>query len=126
VKLPSQKRLKESINMSATALCSVYVTTPDLESAKKIADHILSQRLAACANIFPGVSSIYWWQGNLERDNEVAILFKTRASLFESLCKAVKENHPYTVPCIVQWPIVDVHPPYGAWVVAETENSLSR
>jgi periplasmic divalent cation tolerance protein len=112
--------------MEATALCSVYVTTPDLESAQKIAGHVLSQRLAACANIFPAVSSIYWWQGNLERDNEVAILFKTRASLFESLCKAIKESHPYEVPCIVQWPVADVLPAYGAWVIAETEDRLSK
>ena len=61
----------------------VYTTFPGLVEAEEAAKVIVERRLAACANILPGMVSHYWWQGKLERAEEAVMLLKTRASLAE-------------------------------------------
>ncbi len=100
---------------------SVYITVPTAELAETIARALVEERLAACANIIPGVRSIYRWRGKIESENEIILIAKTRAALFDRLEKRVKQLHSYDCPCIVAWPIRAGHQPYLDWLAGETE-----
>jgi len=99
----------------------VYTTHPSLVEAEKVGRAIVERRLAACVNILPGMVSHYWWQGALERGEEVVMIIKTRASLAEPVRAAVKEMHSYTTPAILVLPIESVDQGYLGWILAETE-----
>jgi len=71
----------------------VYTTWPSVVEAERSGGALVERRLAACVNILPGMISHYLWQGRLERGEEAAAIFKTRASLAEPLRHAVKEIH---------------------------------
>ncbi len=96
-----------------------YVTAPDRASARRIADAVLENRFAACANLVP-IESVYWWKGSLEKAKEVLLVFKTRGSLLPALIRSVKAVHPYEVPCIVAYPMEGGFVPYLAWIDRET------
>jgi len=98
----------------------IYITAPSGDEAGLIARTIVSERLAACANIFSGISSLYWWDGAVQEDSEVAIAAKTRSDLVEALIARVKELHSYECPCIVALPIVAGNQPFLDWIGAET------
>jgi len=98
----------------------VYTTYPSLVEAETAGRAIVEQRLAACVNILPGMVSHYWWQGAIERGEEVVMIIKTRASLAESVRTAVKQGHSYTTPAIMVLPIESVDAAYLAWIMAET------
>lgn len=104
-----------------TDYCSVYITAPDEKSAGEIAGLLVENRLAACANIIPGIRSVYRWEGKIESDNEVAIIAKTRKDLVAKLTEEVRLIHPYDCPCIVTWPIDGGHAPYLDWIGEETD-----
>lgn len=73
----------------------VYVTVPNKEAGKKLAESIIKEKLAACVNRVPGVESVYWWDGKVQTDSEELLIIKTRASLVEALTEHVKTNHEY-------------------------------
>ena len=98
----------------------VEITCPDAAVAEAVARACIGARLAACANIRPGLHSLYRWQGAVEEASEVALALKTRAALFDAVCEAVSEVHPYEVPAIVAWQLVGVSPAYAAWLRDET------
>lgn len=97
----------------------VHVTAPNRAVARKIARAVLRGRLAACANLVP-IESSYWWKGAIEGADEVLVIFKTRRGLARPLMKAVKAVHPYEVPCIVVYPMIDALPGYEEWIDEET------
>ena len=99
----------------------VYTTYPSVVEAERAGRSIVERRLAACVNILPGMISHYWWQGALERGEEVVMIFKTRASLAEAVRQAVKEMHSYTTPAILVIPLESVDADYLDWLLAETE-----
>jgi periplasmic divalent cation tolerance protein len=101
----------------------VYTTYPSLVEAERAGRAIVERRLAACINILPGMISHYWWEGKVERGEEVVMIFKTRASLAEAVREAVKESHPYTTPAIVVLPVEGGDPDYLGWINAETEGA---
>jgi len=107
--------------MNAERAVFVYTTYPSLVEAERIGQAVLERRLAACVNILPGMISHYWWQGAIERAEEVVMVIKTRASLAEAVQAAVKELHSYTTPAILVLPIEGGEPGYLAWLMAETE-----
>ena len=98
----------------------VYTTYPSVVEAEKAGKTLVENGLAACVNILPGMVSHYWWQGTIERGEEVVMIIKTRASLADRVCAAVKENHSYTTPAILVLPVEHVDPAYLAWLTAET------
>jgi periplasmic divalent cation tolerance protein len=99
----------------------VYTTYPSLVEAERIGKAVLEKRLAACVNILPGMISHYWWQGAIERGEEVVMIIKTRASLAAAVRAAVKAMHSYTTPAILVLPIEGGEPGYLAWLMQETE-----
>jgi len=99
----------------------VYTTYPSIVEAERAGRAIVERRLAACVNILPGMVSHYWWQGVVERGEEVVMIIKTRASLVERVSTAVKDGHPYTTPALVVLPVERVDPAYLDWLLAETE-----
>jgi periplasmic divalent cation tolerance protein len=99
----------------------VYTTYPSLVEAERAGRTIVERRLAACVNILPGMVSHYWWQGTIERGEEVVMIIKTRASLADAVRKAVKEMHSYTTPAILVIPLESVDEAYLGWMMAETE-----
>jgi len=96
----------------------VFCTAPDLETARRLARMAVEQRLAACANLAPGLTSIYTWEDALHEEREALILFKTRASCFEALAAALVKAHPYQVPEVLAVPAARIHGPYRDWVLA--------
>jgi periplasmic divalent cation tolerance protein len=98
----------------------VYTTYPSIVEAECAGRSLVERRLCACVNILPGMVSFYWWQGKVDRGDEVVMIIKTRASLTEKVRAAVKEMHSYTTPAILVLPIESVDPDYHAWIVAET------
>jgi periplasmic divalent cation tolerance protein len=98
----------------------VYTTYPSIVEAERAGRSIVEQRLAACVNILPGMVSHYWWQGAIERGEEVVMIIKTRASLAEQVCAAVKAGHSYTTPAILVLPVEQVEAGYLGWLMAET------
>ncbi len=99
----------------------VYTTYPSLVEAERQGRAIVERRLAACVNILPQMISHYWWDGKVERGEEVVMIFKTRASLAEAVRTAVKETHPYATPAIVVLPVEGGDPAYLAWIMGETQ-----
>jgi periplasmic divalent cation tolerance protein len=99
----------------------VYTTYPSIVEAEKSGRALVERRLCACVNILPGMVSHYWWQGSVERGEEVVMIIKTRASLAEQVRAAVKEMHSYTTPAILVMPIESVDKGYFDWIMAETE-----
>jgi len=99
----------------------VYTTYPSLVEAERIGRAVLEKRLAACVNILPGMISHYWWQGAIERGEEVVMIIKTRAALAEDVRATVKALHPYTVPAILVLPITGGEGAYLDWLMRETE-----
>ncbi len=93
----------------------VYITAPR-EEANRIARVLVEEKLAACANIVDRVSSIYWWEGRVEEDEEALIILKTELGLVSRLVRRVKEIHPYSVPEVIALPIIAGNPDYLVWI----------
>lgn len=104
----------------------IYMTCASREEAEAIGEMLVKRRLAACANILPGMRSIYWWRGRVERGGETVLIAKTRDDLVDSLTMAVKDAHGYEVPCVVALPITGGNGDFLEWIRAETAWTGSR
>ena len=100
----------------------VYVTAKDDAEAKSIARTVVGERLAACANLLGGIQSVYWWDGKLCEDEEVALVLKTSSDRKAELIERIKALHSYDTPCIVCLPIADGNPEFLKWIQAETSS----
>lgn len=98
----------------------VYITCPDQTVAETIARACVAERLAACANIGGAVTSVYSWKGAIETAEEIPLLIKTRATLFDKLTSRVRALHPYETPCIIATALVAAEADYARWLFAET------
>lgn len=94
----------------------VYCTTSSCEEAEKIATAVVGEGLAACANILPGMTSIYRWQGRVDRAQEAVLILKTVASSFDPLAARIRALHSYDCPCIIALPIEAGASDYLAWI----------
>lgn len=99
----------------------IYVTVPSgALVAQMIARTVVSEHLAACANIIPGMQSIYQWQGKIERRDEVVLILKTQEKLYPALEARVKELHSDETPCIIALPVTTGNPDFLKWIETET------
>lgn len=100
----------------------VYVTVPSHEVGEGIARALLQQHLIACANLIAPVQSLYTWKGDLNVDEEVLMVLKTRAELFQDrLVPSIQALHPYEVPEIIAVPVLMGAPAYLEWIDEVTE-----
>ena len=81
---------------------------------------VLEQHLIACGNIMQMGKSLYRWEGKVQDAEEVCVFYKTTRTQFPKLEQAIKELHPYDVPCIVALPIEAGHQPFLNWITEET------
>ncbi|MCL1940010.1 MAG: divalent-cation tolerance protein CutA [Desulfovibrionaceae bacterium] len=100
----------------------VYITVPDEETARSMAKRLVEERLCACANILPGLESLYWWGGKVEQSREAALICKTMQSAWPSFEKRARELHPYDTPCIVALPLEKGFAPFMQWIADETRS----
>jgi periplasmic divalent cation tolerance protein len=98
----------------------VFVTAPSPEIAANLAKTLVTEKLAACVNIVPGLRSIYAWEGKVCDEQEVLCVLKTRRALFTAVRERVTALHPYQVPEIIALPLVEGSAPYLAWLHDET------
>ncbi|MCH2464839.1 MAG: divalent-cation tolerance protein CutA [Gemmatimonadetes bacterium] len=105
----------------STQVVTLLTAAPGLKEAERIALALVSERLAACANVIPGVSSIYWWDGQVQREEEAMVVIKTTMAQVNALEARLVELHPYDIPELLVFPIAGGHPPYLAWVGSEVE-----
>lgn len=104
----------------SSSIC--YVTTPNEESAKKIARAVISNKLAACVNIIPNIQSIYEWEGRINEDLEYLLMIKTTTANVNELITFVRDNHPYSVAEVISVKIENGNPPYLDWVAKSVKN----
>ncbi|AIB11906.1 dihydroorotate dehydrogenase [Azospirillum argentinense] len=97
-----------------------YITAGSRDEARRIGRALVEERLAACANIFDGMTSIYRWQDAIEEATETVLIAKTRADLFDRLAARVRELHSYDVPCVVELRVGRGNPAYLDWLRDET------
>lgn len=97
----------------------IFVTTGTDEEAHKVATTLLNQRKAACVNILPNISSLFWWHDKLDSARENLLIIKTKASLVKEIVRLVKEVHSYEVPEIIALPITGGNQEYLDWIGEE-------
>lgn len=94
-------------------------TCPDLEAARRLACAALDMRLAACANILPGVISLFHWKSSVEETTEVQITFKTTEAARADLIALIESDHPYDLP-VITWETVETTEDAALWLGDET------
>ncbi len=99
----------------------VLVTVSNSEEADKIANVLLEKRKAACINIISSVSSLFWWEGKIDRSDELMLLVKTRLSAVPDLIEIVKSHHSYTVPEVIVLPVIQGNEDYLKWIAREVQ-----
>jgi periplasmic divalent cation tolerance protein len=98
----------------------VFVTAPNNDEAARIANSLVSERLAACVNIVGGIESIYRWEGEVARDRETLLIIKTVDGQYAELERRVKELHTYTTPEVIAYKIERGSDAYLEWLREST------
>ncbi len=101
-----------------TLLC--YCSCPDADSAARIADALVDERLAACVGVLPGMRSVYRWQGKVKQADEVLLLVKTVQARLPALSARIQALHPYELPEVLAVDVAGGLPGYLEWIAAET------
>lgn len=97
----------------------VFITVP-VDEAKKMARGIVENRLAACVNMVPKIESFFWWEDQLQQENESLLIVKTTELVLDKLVEFVKQEHPYDIPEIITMPVAEGLPDYINWVIEES------
>jgi len=96
-------------------LIYIYITNPDLKTARRMANLLLDKKVIGCANIFPGVEAIFPWKGKRAREREVVLIAKTTADRYPAVKKLIEKNHPYSISSAVKIP-VEANAQYTKWL----------
>jgi len=103
--------------------CVIITNVSTIEEAKKIANGLVENKLAACTNIIPGVTSVYFWKDEVCEDNEQMLVIKTRRELFEQVRDFITENHSYELPEVIMLPIEAGSEAYLNWIKENTQTT---
>lgn len=98
----------------------VLFVTIGPDQADQYVRALCRERLVACGNILPGVRSHYWWEGEVQSDEEAVVLMETSAERLDDAMRRAQELHPYDVPKIIAFDPEAVHAPYADWAIAQT------
>lgn len=98
----------------------VVLITISRDEADKLALAIVEKRLAACVNVVPKITSYFWWDDAVQKDDESMLIVKTTQQRFDNLLKFVRANHPYDLPEVIALPLSDAFGDYVDWVKKET------
>jgi len=101
----------------------IYITTKNKEEARTIGQELVKNRLAACVNIIETMSSIYWWQGQIQDDQEAILIAKTTEEKAPALIDKVISLHSYEVPCVLALPILSGNQEFLSWIEKETQST---
>ncbi len=93
----------------------VYITFPSFDEAKRAARHLLEKKLAACVNIWK-INSLYWWENEIQEDDEIAMIVKTRAEKYSEIRNEIKKLHSYTTPCICAFQVEEGNSEFLRWI----------
>ncbi|XP_039515207.1 protein CutA homolog [Pimephales promelas] len=94
----------------------LLLNCPTEQTARDIGRSIMEKRLAACVNIFPRTTTMYYWKGDIRDATEILLLVRTRTSLVQRLVAYLKAVHPYDIPEIISFPIDDGSQHYLKWM----------
>lgn len=94
----------------------VFVTGPEAGSLETLGRSLVEERLAACVNVFTGISSVYRWEGEVQTDSEAIAMIKTTEDRVPALRKRVTDLHPYDVPEFLAVTVTEGSPAYLSWV----------
>lgn len=97
----------------------ILSTSKSTADARRIATHLVEQRLASCVNIIPNATSIYRWKGSIESASEYILIIKSRRDLVKNIEEAFRTIHPYEVPELIALPIAAGSEAYLNWLAAE-------
>jgi periplasmic divalent cation tolerance protein len=114
------KEVAVAASKAGGAKVRVALVTAPVAEAEKLARTLLEERLIACANLLPQVTSLYWWDGKINREAETLLILKAPARSMRPLLKRLKELHSYQVPEFLALGVLEQNPDYGAWVRKET------
>ncbi len=95
----------------------ILSTAGSSEEGERIARALVEQRVAACVNIVPKITSVYRWKGAIETAGEVLLLIKTSASLVERAESALRAAHSYEIPEVLVFSPVSGHADYVDWLI---------
>lgn len=98
----------------------VYMTAADVAEAEKVGAALVEKRLAACVNVLDGIRSMFWWEGAVQKEQEVAFIAKTAEDRLEALKAEVRALHSYDVPCVVALPMEGGDAEFLEWIVSAT------
>lgn len=98
----------------------IYITVGSADEARALGRALVHERLAASANVIEGVTSFFWWQGELREASEAVLVAKTKSALVPRVIARVKALHSYDCPCVLSLPVEDGNPDYLDWVAEET------
>lgn len=94
----------------------VFTTTQNIDEAESLAEKIVDARLAACVQILPKLTSVYFWEGNVQKEGEHLLLIKTLPEKWETLRDFIAAKHSYSVPEIVAINAANVSETYLEWM----------
>jgi periplasmic divalent cation tolerance protein len=94
----------------------VLITTSSQVEADRIANALVAEMMAACVNVIPGVTSVYRWQGDVQRAQEWLLVAKSRSDVLDDLIRRVKALHSYDVPEIIALPLAGGYDAYLRWI----------
>ncbi|AHG20672.1 cation tolerance protein CutA [Chania multitudinisentens RB-25] len=104
--------------MSDSEAVVILCTTPDEATAQELAAHVLGEKLAACATLLPGASSLYYWEGKLQQEYEVQMLLKSDRQHQQALLAYLKQHHPHQTPELLVLPVMTGDKDYLSWINA--------
>ncbi len=99
----------------------IYVTAVDKSEALEIGRVLVEERLVACVNVLEGITSLYWWEGEIHQESEAVLVAKTKRMLLDDVIERVRSLHSYDCPCVVSWPIETGNRAYLQWIENETK-----
>jgi periplasmic divalent cation tolerance protein len=98
----------------------LYITVPNREEGLRIGRALVEEKLAACANVIDGLTSIFRWEGAVQEESEALLIAKTDRNLVDAASDLVKLEHSYDCPCVVALPIIGGNQDFIGWISAET------